>query len=238
MKIQIYGDSIMKAVLVDENYKYHQISSQLLDQLQQETGVTATNRAHFGYTAARGQSVLQRDLDKGLDCQIALLEFGGNDCDHNWEEIAAAPNEAHKPKNDLRTFSLKYKELIDEVCRLGSSPIMLSLTPLDPERYFNHFTGSMDKRQKAVIKEWLGGTYETISSWHEMYNLQVFKLAIALKVPIIDITSVFFSKKDYRDYLCEDGIHPNENGHRLIADAICDHLKTIKPARSLFSFSL
>ena len=101
MKIQIYGDSIMKAVLVDENYKYHQISSQLLDQLQQETGVTATNRAHFGYTAARGQSVLQRDLDKGLDCQIALLEFGGNDCDHNWLEVAQSPEQEHLPNTPL-----------------------------------------------------------------------------------------------------------------------------------------
>ena len=30
-------------------------------------------------------------------------------------------------------------------------------------------------------------------------------------------------KKDFRDYLCLDGIHPNEKGHRLIADAVCDH---------------
>lgn len=239
-----FGDSVLKGVIIDkersgdDSVRYTCLEDNFTNLCGKRLGLDVHNYGRFGSTVDTGEKIMKRHLDDISKADFTLLEYGGNDCDHNWDEIAAAPKETHKPKNDLRTFSLKYKELIDEVCRLGSSPIMLSLTPLDPERYFNHFTCSMDKRQKNAVKEWLGGTYETISSWHEMYNLQVFKLAIALKVPIIDITSAFFSKKDYRDYLCEDGIHPNENGHRLIADAICDHLKTIKPARSLFSFSL
>ena len=34
MKVQIYGDSLMKGVLVDQNYKYRPIARRLLEQLQ------------------------------------------------------------------------------------------------------------------------------------------------------------------------------------------------------------
>ena len=77
MKVQIYGDSIMKAVIVDENFKYRPLAKGLLAELEEKTGVQAVNRAHFGYTSEKGQAVLRRDLEKGLDCQAALLEFGG-----------------------------------------------------------------------------------------------------------------------------------------------------------------
>ena len=53
-----------------------------------------------------------------------------------------------------------------------------------------------------------------------------------------ELKVAFYLDKDFLNGKQIIGIHPNENGHRLIADAICDHLKTIKPARSLFSFSL
>ena len=68
MKLQIYGDSIMKAVVVDENFKYKSLSRSILENLQQQTGLEAVNRAHFGYTSEKGQAILQRDLEKGLDC--------------------------------------------------------------------------------------------------------------------------------------------------------------------------
>lgn len=37
------------------------------------------------------------------------------------------------------------------------------------------------------------------------------------------ITS-FLEQKNYSDYLCDDGIHPNERGHELIAEAIMQHI--------------
>ena len=64
-----------------------------------------------------------------------------------------------------------------------------------------------------------------ITNWHERYNIEIFKLAIANQVPVIDITSSFLEKKNYSRYLCDDGIHPNEEGHKLIAEAIKQHIK-------------
>ena len=68
------------------------------------------------------------------------------------------------------------------------------------------------------------GDKQFITNWHERYNIEIFKLAIANEVPVIDITSVFLEKKNYSYYLCDDGIHPNVKGQKLIAEAIKDHV--------------
>ena len=221
MKIQIYGDSIMKAVLVDENYKYHQISSQLLDQLQQETGVTATNRAHFGYTAARGQSVLQRDLDKGLDSQIALLEFGGNDCDHNWLEVAQSPEEEHLPNTPLPKFIDTLKEMALSLRSRGIQPMLMTLPPLDAEKYLG-FIGRRGADTKAVLS-WLGDV-QMIYRWQEMYSGAVALLAARLDLPLLDVRSRFLSRRDYTSLIARDGIHLTQAGYELIYDSFRETL--------------
>ena len=53
-----------------------------------------------------------------------------------------------------------------------------------------------------------------------MYSAAVVLLAKAYRVPVIDIRAAFLCTQDYRNYLCKDGIHPNEEGHALIAQAI------------------
>lgn len=211
----------MKAVLVDENYKYHQISSQLLDQLQQETGVTATNRAHFGYTAARGQSVLQRDLDKGLDCQIALLEFGGNDCDHNWLEVAQSPEEEHLPNTPLPKFIDTLKEMALSLRSRGIQPMLMTLPPLDAEKYLG-FIGRRGADTKAVLS-WLGDV-QMIYRWQEMYSGAVALLAARLDLPLLDVRSRFLSRRDYTSLIARDGIHLTQAGYELIYDSFRETL--------------
>ncbi|MBR6806337.1 MAG: SGNH/GDSL hydrolase family protein [Bacteroidaceae bacterium] len=67
-----------------------------------------------------------------------------------------------------------------------------------------------------------------IDRWHERYNMEVMRLGVLTHTPVIDITSVFLERRNYSDYLCEDGIHPNEEGHRLIEEAIIAYLKREK----------
>ena len=111
--------------------------------------------------------------------------------------------------------------MIAYVRRLGSKPVLLSLPPIISDRYFEAITRTMDTLRRSNILRWLGGSVENITRWHEMYNLQLFKLAAMLDVPIIDITSPFLVERNYRALFCDDGIHPNERGHRLIAEKIC-----------------
>ncbi|MOA67209.1 hypothetical protein D3C78_1942860 [compost metagenome] len=46
-----------------------------------------------------------------------------------------------------------------------------------------------------------------------------------MKVKWIDIRDDFMKTEDYRKYMCEDGIHPNEQGHELIADYFIRFIK-------------
>ena len=224
MKIQIYGDSIMKAVLVDENYKYHQISTQLLEQLRQDTGIAATNRAHFGYTASRGQAVLQRDLDKGLDCDLALLEFGGNDCDHNWLEVAQAPEDEHLPNTPLPGFLDTIRQMILSVRERGIQPVLMTLPPLDAEKYLSCI-GRRGADTKAVLS-WLGDV-QMIYRWQEMYSNAIAQLAARLDLPLLDVRSRFLSRRDYGSLIARDGIHLTRQGYELIYDAFRELLPAI-----------
>ena len=96
-------------------------------------------------------------------------------------------------------------------------PVLLSLPPIDSKKYFNKVSTGLNAYN---ILDWMEGDKQFITNWHERYNIEVFKLAIDNNIPIIDITSVFLEQKNYGKFLCDDGIHPNEQGHQLIAESI------------------
>ena len=103
--------------------------------------------------------------------------------------------------------------------------VLLSLPPIDSKKYFNKISKGLNAEN---ILEWMNGDKQFITNWHERYNIEVFKLAINNDIPIIDITSKFLEEKNYTKYLCEDGIHPNEKGHKVIAEAIKEHIENKK----------
>ena len=112
--------------------------------------------------------------------------------------------------------------MIKEIKGIKKEVVLMSLPPIDSERYFNKITHNLNSNN---ILNWLNGKKQVISNWHERYNLEIFKLAINNDVPVIDITSKFLEHNNYAQFLCEDGVHPNEKGHQIIAEAIEDHIK-------------
>ena len=221
MKVQIYGDSIMKAVIVDENFKYRPLAKGLLAELEEKTGVQAVNRAHFGYTTEKGQAVLRRDLEKGLDCQAALLEFGGNDCDHNWSEVAAAPDAEHRPNTPLQTFLENLKSMALSLKENGVQPVLMTLPPLDAQRYLD-FIGRLGSDTNAVL-HWLGDV-QMIYRWQELYSAAIARLAGQMDLPLTDVRSCFLSRRDYSTLIARDGIHLTEPGYQLVFQTFQDTL--------------
>ena len=215
MTVQIYGDSIMKAVLVDENFKYRPMAKPLLLQLQQETGLETVNRAHFGCTTDKGQAILQRDLEKGIQCRAALLEFGGNDCDYNWSEVAADPDGEHLPNTPLQQFLDNLQSMAQALLSRGIQPILMTLPPLDAQRYLD-FIGRLGSDKCAVL-HWLGDV-QMIYRWQEMYSSAIARLAAKLELPLADVRSRFLSRRDYGSLIARDGIHLTEAGYRLVFD--------------------
>lgn len=223
-----FGDSVMKGIVADKDknsgigLKYRISEMGFAERCRRSLNIGVENFARFGGVVSQGTKLVGRYEEKIRKSDFTLFEFGGNDCDHDWAAIAENPSMEHKPKTPMEQFMETYSSMIDRVKSLGSTPVLLSLPVLDPERFFNFVTRGLDK---ANVLKWLGGTILSIDRWHAMYNMAVFRLGAMKKVPVIDITSVFLEKKNYSDYICEDGIHPNEKGHGLIVGAIMEFLQ-------------
>lgn len=224
--ISAFGDSIMRGVVLDNSTNPSSPRYTLLDEsfstrCSSSLGLNIQNFGRFGSTIRHGLKELERRRQEVAASQFVALEFGGNDCDHPWSAIAQDPTAEYHPVTPLASFTALYHELIRSIKQCGSTPVILSLPPILSDRYFNRFTEKFTDEGRRNVLQWLDGAVENITRWHEMYNLELFKLAALTSVPIIDITTPFLSVRHCDSLFCDDGIHPNREGHRLIADTIC-----------------
>jgi acyl-CoA thioesterase-1 len=224
-RILVLGDSVMKGIVFDQiAQRYRILKDGVVSLFTRLTKLEVTNLSVFGATVSKGQQQLQRRSRFIDEYGYALLEFGGNDCDFNWKEIADNPDGVHKPQTDLSDFSERYRAMVIKLRKKGVRPIIMSLPPLDPDRFFVTISKGLNADN---ILNWLGGHVDTIYRWHESYNLAVMKLAHEEEVPVIDVRTPFLIKHDYRNFICEDGMHPNESGHALILEAILNFSRTL-----------
>ncbi|MNO79442.1 multifunctional acyl-CoA thioesterase I and protease I and lysophospholipase L1 [compost metagenome] len=221
--IVLFGDSIAKGVILDnENGKYKVLSNSFANLVQNQFKGIIHNAGRFGSVITKGFSTMYRDvLSKKPD--IVILEFGGNDCDYNWEEIAENPHGDYLPKTTLNRYVSTLKEMIEKLRQEKIVPVLMTLPPLDAERYFKWISKNSSSKASNILA-WLG-TVNEIYDWHKLYNDAIIEVAKELKVKWIDIRDAFMKTEDYRKYMCEDGIHPNEQGHELIADYFIRFIK-------------
>lgn len=220
-RIAALGDSLTKGVVLTDRNRYSVLENCFIDIIGERKNLDIENFGKFGCTVEFGNKVIDRHSDKISTSAITFLEYGGNDCDFDWMKIAEAPSQEHKPKTTLESFKEQFYTLIERVRSLGSRPVIISLPPIDSERYFSFLSRFMNEEQKKNVIKWLGNDIGIISRWHEMYNKALFEIAGTSGSNIIDITSPFEAYDgDIRSLYCPDGIHPNAEGHRLIAGSI------------------
>ncbi len=228
MKLVALGDSIIKGVLVQsegERSRYSLADKSIVECCAEKLGGESLNLGKMGCTIEAGERILNRYLDKMSGAQYVLLEYGGNDSDYNWQEIAEAPEKEHFPRTRLEVFEQVYERVINKIKEMGAIPLVLSLPPMDAERYFAFFSQKWEDGFRANVMRWLGGSTNTIMSGHELYNLATMRIAQRTGTQWIDVTSGLLKGHDFRAYLCDDGIHPNERGQRVIAEAVLQSLR-------------
>ncbi|WBY64202.1 SGNH/GDSL hydrolase family protein [Thermocaproicibacter melissae] len=213
----IFGDSVAKGVVLDSSSKkYVILRDSFVNRVQAEKHFAVKNYSHFGSTIVKGQRTLAKHIGELKDFDYVALEYGGNDSDFNWPEVSEAPQDNHLPKTPISLFEQAYLQMVRDVRNAGSRPVILSLPPIDAKRYFAWISRGLNAQN---ILSWLGDV-ERIYRWHEMYNVAVMRVAVKAGVPLIDISSAFLETCHYQKLICEDGIHPNEQGHALIARII------------------
>lgn len=178
------------------------------------------NLGKMGCTIEAGERILDKSIGHLEGAKYVLLEYGGNDSDYDWRAIAQSPGEEHQSRTPLRDYESAYERVVEKVRQAGCVPVVLSLPPMDAERYFRFFTAGMSDVHKDNILRWLDGSTNTIMSGHELYNMATWKVAQRTGAKWIDITSELLLGHQYRRYLCDDGIHPNELGQARIAEMI------------------
>lgn len=190
-----FGDSIMKGVVSSEKNTdgkplYRVSDNNFINRLGRQFGISVKNFACFGSTTTQGVKHIDRHKDDVAESDCIMLEYGGNDCDYNWKEVSENPYVTHIPKNPVDIFVSQYSALIQKIRSMNGNPIIMSLPLIDPDRFFEYLSAGLNRDN---ILAWLGGRTMHLYQWHEMYNVELFKMSRRLQVPIIDITTPFWS---------------------------------------------
>lgn len=228
--ILVVGDSLSRGVVFNEAKKrYCFLKDCFVNCMQNLLRPRVYNTAKFGSTVEYGKNMLKAKMEE-LNPDVVLIEFGGNDCDFHWEEIAKNPSLDHQPKIPLRQFEQALREISKELQDKGKVPVFMNLPPLNAPNYFQWFTGGDEKKGTEILK-WLGDVGK-IYWWHERYSSTISRVARETGARLVDVRSDFLAEEDYRVYLCRDGIHPNEQGHKLIVNTLIRFIA--ENARGLF----
>ena len=240
-KVFLFGDSVARGIILDEAGHYAPIQDNFGALAAARLGVSLVNKARFGCTVTKGLDIMRRFLsgeraplrpapaetggkrepgESAGTAGIALLEFGGNDCDFLWDEIAAHPEARHLPMTSIEEFSRMYGEMIASLRAGGVIPVIMTLPPLVAERFFDWIT--RNGLNRAAILSWLGDVQQ-IFRWHENYDKAVRVIAEKNSCTLLDIRKAFLDRRDYRRYICGDGMHPNREGHKLIENSLIEY---------------
>jgi len=212
--IGVWGDSILKGVVFDDNRGTYQIlPNGCTNLIGDNLGLTILNRSRFGCTIDKGRQTLEKSLERGLDCGYVVLEYGGNDCDFDWAAVSANPDLPHLPHTPLPLFQENLQYMIDLLRENHIQPMLMSLPPISGEGYLNFLVSKGLNRDNLL--RFLGDAQQ-IYRFHESYSLTVTALALCNKCLYAPVREAFLADRHCPSLLCADGIHPNEQGHRVM----------------------
>ncbi len=217
MQIVCFGDSVTRGMtyiggrlrIIKQNYPAF-----LQQSLSAQPDFDVVNKGTFNDTSDGLCARLQTDV-LSFHPDYVLIEIGGNDCNFHWDEVALYPDRSHEPNVPLRRYLDNIRKMIEQIRDSGSVPIVMTLVPLDPVRYY----ATLEKMYGFAIARWIaicGG----IEHWHAMYNQGLLRLIRSLSVSTIDLRTALKSTSDLAFLLSDDGIHPSALGYQVMSQTI------------------
>jgi len=232
LHVEIFGDSLLKGVQLDPlSLRYHINNNIDVDRIKKTHLLDIRNFAKFGCTVTKGLELIDKRLRSGKACcDAVVMDFGGNDCDFSWEEVAQRPDADHLPNTPLEVFAETYRKIIALLKSNGILPVMTTLPPLDAQKFFNWFCKGLNK---ANVLKWLGDIH-AIYRWQENYSRTVEKIAADTKTLIVDLRGAFLERRILQQLLCEDGTHPNTEGQKVMTQTFLEFIDRAKAKGEIF----
>ena len=215
-KIEVFGDSILKGIQVSRKDKRYVVDNNIdVELLGRKFSLEINNRSRFGCTVTKCAALIDRFLQGSPDCRAVVMDLGGNDCDFAWDKISASPDAEHEPKTPVALFEETYRAVIAKLRARGITPILTTLPPIDPQRYFEWFSRGLNAEN---ILRWLGDI-TSIYRFQEMYSRAAERIARITSAPLVDLRGAFLRHRRIENLLCEDGVHPSTEGQAVITSA-------------------
>ena len=222
-KVALFGDSILRGIVLDPNGRY--IFSKHIDwkSIESKLNIILENRSRMGSSIRGGITRLKEFFTRTPDAGIgsAVVEFGGNDCDYQWEKVAEDPSIPHLANVGIADFREQLTHMIALLRHRGINVILMTLPPISSSRYFKWITRKGLSAENILA--FLGGDIEQISRHQELYSHTLMRVAHEQKTQLVDVRKSFLENRRYLDLMCEDGIHPNADGEGVIAQTFLNH---------------
>ena len=203
--IEIFGDSIMKGIYYDGG-RYRLCKEKLSAE-----GSEIKNRSKMGATISQGLKAIENALPEISPGTVAILEFGGNDCNFNWAEVAEHPEGEHFCVTPMELFEKLYEKAVRELQKAGATVVLCTLPPISSPKFFDYLSSGLSKSR---IMEWLRDT-DRLAAWQKDYSDAAARIAKRCGCGLIDLRSAAVSA-GWEQHVCADGMHPDASGHGIL----------------------
>lgn len=206
IKIAAIGDSITFGAHMEKDKAYPAVLQNLLQERFADKGISieVANHGYGGETTIDGMRRLRGEVLSG-NPDIAVVGYGMNDSVMtDVSQFRVAP--------DL--FESTLANIVGILQEAGIITVLNTMTPVMPEYYY--------ERHPKKYYEPYGGLLEVL----KMYNAIIQRVGQATQCPVINITAVFNEDCD-GIRRAGDGVHPDEQGHVLIAQAVFETIAQI-----------
>lgn len=247
--IVVYGDSILKGVVTGTSDKRFEIVDDNSLALAGKTlGLEITNKSVFGNIITKGRRTFDFDIEKGRIAErsfdAAIIESGGNDCDHDWIAMSKDPSNPPDHRTPLPLFIESIDYMVTKLRSFKITPVLMSCPPLVADRYYKNICIGADEK---TINNFLGGDVFHLYRSQELYNMSITDYAHKNNVQLVDMHHAFLQAEydlsesfrtsrtagtvpvsqpcpavtdkgpQWSHLMCADGIHPNLDGYKFMA---------------------